>query len=348
MVFFLRNVLARGGIIKHLRPMLAARDHKAAVTATSQSGVYQGTEGALMAPDRLPLDACEQGRLVFSLVGDDGMKGPGQYVGSRPRKHRSKKGDLPASGYESNGTTLPKSSRLREATVLLLEAFEFARELERPAWDFAVEIQSLRRVGLTNNDFRWLICKGYVEHGLEITRGHESSRAFRRRKGLIFGRRTCFVLTQEGVDFSRRAIREIPRDQNGQAANGKRPDLVANNTEVNDSQLDFAAKLVPKWDRDRQELRLGGCIVKQFKVPALNQERILAVFEEEGWPVRIDDPLTPQNDQDPKRRLHDTINSLNRNQKRRLIRFMGDGTGEGVRWCLLEPGEDAATDTSPA
>ncbi len=75
--------------------------------------------------------------------------------------------------------------------------------------------------------------------------------------------------------------------------------------------------------------------MKQFKVPAANQERILAAFEEEGWPIRIDDPLPPNSEQDSKRRLHDTINSLNRNQKQNLIRFVGDGSGQGVRWELV-------------
>jgi hypothetical protein len=89
---------------------------------------------------------------------------------------------------------------------------------------------------------------------------------------------------------------------------------------------------VPTWDRDRQELRWGDKIVKQFKVPSPNQETILAAFAEEQWPPRIDDPLTPQLEQDPKRRLHDTINTLNRNQKNPLIRFFGDGSGQGVRW----------------
>ena len=92
----------------------------------------------------------------------------------------------------------------------------------------------------------------------------------------------------------------------------------------------------PYWDRDRQELRVGECVVKQFKVPAPNQEVVLAVFHEEGWPVRIDDPLPPRPELEPKRRLHDTINSLNRNQKTPLIRFLGDGTGQGVRWEFTE------------
>jgi hypothetical protein len=77
-------------------------------------------------------------------------------------------------------------------------------------------------------------------------------------------------------------------------------------------------------------------VVKQFKSPAMNQETILTAFEEENWPPRIDDPLPPEPDLDPKRRLHATINSLNGRQKNPLIRFVGDGTGEGVRWELVQ------------
>jgi hypothetical protein len=55
-------------------------------------------------------------------------------------------------------------------------------------------------------------------------------------------------------------------------------------------------------------------------------------FEEEDWPVRIDDPLPPSPDIDPKTRLSSTIKSLNKNLKNRLVHFMGDGTGEGVMW----------------
>jgi hypothetical protein len=77
--------------------------------------------------------------------------------------------------------------------------------------------------------------------------------------------------------------------------------------------------------------------VKQFKVPAPNQEIILAAFEEENWTARIDDPLVPHPAIDSKRRLHDTINSLNRNQKNPLLRFLGDGNGEGICWERSHP-----------
>jgi hypothetical protein len=45
--------------------------------------------------------------------------------------------------------------------------------------------------------------------------------------------------------------------------------------------------------------------------------------------------LPPNSEQNSKRRLHDTINSLNRNQKQNLLRFTGDGSGQGIRWELV-------------
>jgi hypothetical protein len=66
---------------------------------------------------------------------------------------------------------------------------------------------------------------------------------------------------------------------------------------------------------------------------------VLNAFEEEGWPARIDDPLPPHSDQDPKRRLNDTIKCLNRKQVRELLRFHGDGSGEGILWEVLPSGQ---------
>jgi hypothetical protein len=84
--------------------------------------------------------------------------------------------------------------------------------------------------------------------------------------------------------------------------------------------------VVPTWDRQRQELRVGLIIVKRFRVPAISQETILAAFEEESWPPHIDAPLPQRHDQSPKPRLQETIKSLNRNQKCPLVRFLGDGS----------------------
>lgn len=214
---------------------------------------------------------------------------------------------------------------------MLLQGYQYSQELERTSWDFAVEWAELRRAGLTNNDLRWLSCKGYVEHARELPSAGENGRAFRCNGGLTFGRRTCFILTPRGVAFARRML-DAPSISKPVVAVSIRSSGV--NRPFSAEERSFLHTLKPRWDRDRQELRLGTMVVKQFKVPAVNQERILAAFEEEGWPTKIHDPLPPAADQDPKRRLHDTINSLNRNQKRHLIRFLGDGSGQGVRWDL--------------
>jgi len=217
--------------------------------------------------------------------------------------------------------------RSREALRLLVEARQYAREVDRDIWDFAVEIDTLRQAGCTNSEFRWFVCKGFVDHAKETTLAGEDARTFQRLQrpsGLTFSRRTCFVLTEAGGRFACSVLTEPSADT---------PCGLVTCTKSAVAEPSESTK--PTWDRERQELRFGDVVVKQFKVPAANQERILAAFEEEGWPIRIDDPLPPNSEQDSKRRLHDTINSLNRNQKQNLIRFVGDGSGQGVRWELV-------------
>jgi hypothetical protein len=177
-----------------------------------------------------------------------------------------------------------------------------------------------------------LIGRGWVECGFELTLFGDDRRSFRRSANLKLSKRSCLVLTDSGVVAAGGKL-HAPRPA---ALTDRRPASDANDQHRPVSFPEIIASATadarPVWDRDRQQLRLGKVIVKQFKVPAANQEAVLAAFEEENWPPRIDDPLSPQAEQDPKRRLHDTINSLNRNQKRPLVRFLGDGSGQGVRW----------------
>ncbi|HYW78952.1 MAG TPA: hypothetical protein VE890_05215 [Thermoguttaceae bacterium] len=219
----------------------------------------------------------------------------------------------------------------RGRTVLqrLLEAYQCAGELKRSVWDFAVEIEELQRSGCTNSEIRWLVCKGFVAHAREIPAKNPMHRAFDQQSGLAFDGRTCFALTEAGVPMARSLAASMPL----------RLVQVFPGQDNRRSDGDTPCKVVPKWDHDLAELHLGDRLVKRFRVPAVNQEKILAAFEEERWPVRIDDPLPPRPDQLPKRRLHDTINALNRNQKFPLIRFLGDGRGEGVRWKVVKPRE---------
>jgi hypothetical protein len=213
------------------------------------------------------------------------------------------------------------AARLRAGLGKLRRAYDYAGEVEHDPWDFAVEIQDLHGEGLDNSDFRWLVCKGYVEHAVEVRGSAEDRRAFRPSYGLRFCKRSCFVLTPSGAEFASHTL--VP------ATNGisPGPPLTAPPAE--------ALRSRPRWDHNRQELSVGQLVVKRFKVPAPNQEMVLAAFEEEGWPARIDDPIPPQGDIDPRRRLHDTINSLNGCHLHALIRFLGDGSGQGVRWELV-------------
>jgi len=107
---------------------------------------------------------------------------------------------------------------------------------------------------------------------------------------------------------------------------------------VPDTGIETAMR--PRWDQERRQLWVGDCLIKHFKVPAKNQESILAAFHEEGWPARIDDPLSGGLNKEgepitPKQRLNDTITALNQSHKTPdILRFEGDGTGEGVVWTL--------------
>ena len=212
--------------------------------------------------------------------------------------------------------------RIRVGLGLLLEAYGYAHDAQRDVWDFAVEISILRGSGLSQSDLRWLGCKGYVEYAAEITLPGETTRSFRPQGALSFCDTTCSVLTDAGLAYARQQFR--------QAVHG--PSSPSDNGRFAHSATERSSPPLPRWDADRLELTFVGEIVKRFKAPAPNQEAVLAVFEEEGWPPRIDDPLSPHPEQDPKRRLLDTIKCLNRNQKMRSIHVLGDGTGQGVRW----------------
>lgn len=233
---------------------------------------------------------------------------------------------------EAGDLSATLSLRLSEGLHFLLEAYELAADVGVDVWEFALDLRELRSVGLTNSDLRWMVLKGFVQPGCETTLPGEPQRSFRPIQGLIFAKRTCFVLTPSGLEAARTPTsRGGTRSENAEAG---RPTVAA--------AAPPRTRVVPHWDADLQELRINGLIVKQFKVPAPNQEMVLAAFEEEHWPARIDDPLPPQAEQDPKRRLHDTIVSLNRNHKHRMLRFMGDGSGEGVRWTVVTSADEPA------
>lgn len=223
---------------------------------------------------------------------------------------------------EVNDTLIP-------ALAALLKAFHYASDVDCSVWDFAISIRRLLSLGASETDLRWLVKKGFVEHGREVTIEGDDGRAFRSTGNLTFSCQTCFVLTEAGIKVAQllgdplSSGRVALDSSNGQRGHNPSPP-------------------VPQWDAESRKLELEAQLVKRFKWPAANQEAVLCAFQEEGWPDRIDDPLPPQPEQNSKRRLADTIKCLNRKQANELIHFRGDGTGEGVVWerrkCGIETG----------
>jgi hypothetical protein len=186
-------------------------------------------------------------------------------------------------------------------------------------WEFAVELRALEAGGVDTGDLRWLVSRGYAEHGVERTTAGAKRRSFRRDRHLMFTDKSCFILTERGAAFARR----MPHG-GALAAPTSDHDLGGNPIHMQGAP--------PTWDRDMRELRLGGVLVKRFKHSASNQELILASFHELGWPKRMDDPLPHAPGTDPKRRLHDTIKKLNHCQTNPLLHFFGDGSGRAICW----------------
>ncbi len=253
--------------------------------------------------------------------------------------------------------------QLRAGLGQLLRAFDYARDLECSAWDFSVEIERLLDHGMTTSDVRWLVKRGYLSHGRETTGADDADRHFDTScRNLAFFPNSCFVLTASGLAAMGRSV--TANDQAATVATGMSgshvPELESETavnqlgTEGNPHlsprkehgclvvpplRLRYATPLdsgvTPNWDRETRTFMVGGFLVKRFRVPSPNQEAVLDAFQEEGWPRSVDDPLSPVPDQQPKRRLRDTIKCLNMNQAIHAIRFRGDGTGQRVSWELL-------------
>ena len=229
--------------------------------------------------------------------------------------------------------TLP--AKFRPALRVLLEAADYAEQTSSDRWEFAVELDQLTALGLTYNDFRLLVRSDLVEHQREVTLEGDDGRSFRPTGDLTFAETTCFVLTDAGVSIARDSCPTLAADASS-SPDEENLRVTINRNFSNNRKGPKGEPSLPTWDSERRELHINGTTVKRFKWTAVNQETILAVFEEEGWPDRIDDPLPPQPDQHSKRRLSDTIKCLNRKQQNKLIHFHGDGTGEGVTWEFVE------------
>src|SRR5262245_48595904 len=88
----------------------------------------------------------------------------------------------------------------RAGLALLWQACWYARDAGADLWDFALEIDRLYETGVTISDLRWLVAKGFAEHGQERSFYGDAHRSFRPGAGLNFVPTTCFVLTPTGAE----------------------------------------------------------------------------------------------------------------------------------------------------
>ena len=233
----------------------------------------------------------------------------------------------------TNGLRVPAalSAPVRVAFAQLLEVHELARASGHKASDFAVEITNLTELGITASILRWLVCRGYAKCLREVTQSADKERRFEPVDNLALDPQSCFVLSRKGMLLAR-AILELTETEADSPDDGSEE---SKEDDSSDSEQPHSGA-TPLWDAKRRELRLDKRLLKRFRVPAPNQEAVLAAFQEEGWPNCIDDPLPPKDDVSPKRRLHDTIKALNRKHCQRppIVHFLGNGTGENVVWEL--------------
>jgi hypothetical protein len=103
-------------------------------------------------------------------------------------------------------TARPIDESLRAGLASLWQAYRYALDAGAELWDFALESERLYKTGLTISDLRWLVAKGFAEHGRETSVYGDAHRSFRPSRGLNFVRTTCFVLTPTGAEFAARIL----------------------------------------------------------------------------------------------------------------------------------------------
>jgi hypothetical protein len=221
--------------------------------------------------------------------------------------------------------------RLHAGLAVLWRAYICAQDIGANLCELALPAQRLYDAGMTWADLHWLVTKRFAEYG-ETIANRSGRRKFRSNGGQL-NQSSRLILTTAGASLAQQVFPE--RDRSLPAALlAPGPDPARSSIKLQTGADKKTSALKPRWDMIRRELSLAGSIIKRFRVPARNQETILAVFEEEGWVEHIHDPLPVTLNIDAPTRLHDAINRLNRCQINHLVRFHGDGKGTGIFWEL--------------
>jgi len=158
----------------------------------------------------------------------------------------------------------------QHALHVLARAHQNALGVGVDKWQFAVEVAEFYAAGLSSSDLRQLVCRGEIAHGRELTSARDPQRIFALGNSLQFSDQTCFVITEAGL--ARLA---------GRAARGETPPRAGKWC------TSPVCPAVPRWDRKQHTLYWAGAPIKCFTGQAASQERLLQLFEADGWQATV-------------------------------------------------------------
>src|SRR5437879_10801727 len=108
-------------------------------------------------------------------------------------------------------TSYLNDESLRAGVALLWRAYICAQDTGANVWDFALRTGRLYEAGMTSSDLRWMVAKGFAEHGEETSGYGDPHRSFRRSNGYFFNDHTCLILTPSGAALAEHVLRETFR-----------------------------------------------------------------------------------------------------------------------------------------
>ncbi len=201
---------------------------------------------------------------------------------------------------------------------LLLDRWDAASE-QRPSRHVPVARTRLEAWGVPDAILVWMMYQVHVEHLRPVSARSQCSTVWTPADSLVLRPSSGFRLTEPGAAFAEDWLASM---------------LVPNQLGERREALSrfLLGDLLPSYDRSQRIFKWGRTVLKCFRQPSGNQERLLLAAEEMGWCEWFDDPLPRVPATNPKHRLHDTIKDLNRRQFRNLVHFKGDGTGTRVGW----------------
>jgi hypothetical protein len=182
----------------------------------------------------------------------------------------------------------------------------------------ALPVRELREDGIDDEILLWLLYQGHVEHFRCSGTASPAESTLEPVDSVFILGNSCFALTEAGDRFGSSLLGLLVEEQE----------------ETHEAAWGMLAvgQLLPRYDRTFRRFTWGQHLLKFFRQPAINQEIVLCTAEELGWTAWFDDPLPRTPGTNPKERVHDTINALNRNQKPYLVHFKGDGSGARFGW----------------